>query len=76
MASETKSIAKGRRGAKDLHVETYSKDFPGEKRLFKNSHLEAIKIDKKDEKSEIVSFISGNPFVESTRGILHLYKEK
>lgn len=23
-----------------------------------------------------LSFISGNPFVETTRGILHLYKEK
>lgn len=84
MASETRSVAEGRREAKNLCVETFSSEKGLDKRLFKNSNLTVKhEINTKKDKNkrldgiiEIISFVSGNSFVETTRGILHLYKEK
>ncbi|KAK6629916.1 hypothetical protein RUM43_003737 [Polyplax serrata] len=81
MACEARSVADGRREAKDIRVETYSNETGTHKGLFKKSvtgKREGKKEDKKkaiDQKIGTISFVSGNPFVETTRGILHLYKE-
>lgn len=82
MACEARSVADGRREAKDIRVETYSNETGTHKGLFKKSitgKREGKKEEKKkaiDQKIGTISFVSGNPFVETTRGILHLYKEK
>uniref|UniRef100_A0A1B6L8D8 BRCA1-associated protein n=1 Tax=Graphocephala atropunctata TaxID=36148 RepID=A0A1B6L8D8_9HEMI len=85
MAAKGNSKQKTRREVREYTVETYFQDESSSapKPLVCNSYT---KIDKKFEELEntgcsnedlpqMVNFISGNPFVEITKGILHLYKE-
>jgi len=85
-------ITRGRREPRDLTVETFSDGRTQSKAMFGKSrsvsessvrHGEAgnssddLPMDLSDiTERDSISFISGNPFVETTRGILHLYKEK
>ncbi|KAG8268242.1 BRCA1-associated protein [Homalodisca vitripennis] len=83
MAAKQNSKQRTRREVREYTVETYSHDdSSGPKPLLCNSY----KVDKTLEEGEkdfskkeipldFVNFISGNPFVEITKGILHLYKE-
>lgn len=88
-ASDGSSLIRGRREPRRYRVETYSKEAGQDsKRLFPkelssyvrqgSSEKEACENDlgATSEEGDVVSFSSGNPFVEVTRGILHLYKEK
>ncbi|KAL0274634.1 UNVERIFIED_CONTAM: hypothetical protein PYX00_002721 [Menopon gallinae] len=85
--SDSNSLIRGRREPRRYRVETYSKEASQDsKRLFPkelsyvrqgSSEKEVCENDiaTTSEEEDVVSFSSGNPFVEVTRGILHLYKE-
>lgn len=80
MANENTSLIHGRREPKDLHIETYAKECGKEnKGLLKSSTQNSADQDQENDSEEgnsSILFLSGNPFVEITRGVLHLYKEK
>lgn len=40
-----------------------------------NSRGQSVASSIEEQKESIINFVSGNPFVEVTKGILHLYKE-
>ena len=44
-------------------------------KLRENSRVQSIASSLDEQKDSIINFVSGNPFVEVTKGILHLYKE-
>uniref|UniRef100_A0A1B6F5P3 BRCA1-associated protein n=1 Tax=Cuerna arida TaxID=1464854 RepID=A0A1B6F5P3_9HEMI len=84
MAAKQNPKQRTRREVREYTVETYSHDdsSSGPKPLLCSSYkvdktLEEGEKDfsKKDIPFDFVNFISGNPFVEITKGILHLYKE-
>lgn len=85
MASKPSSKPRARREIREYTVETYTSENENSvpKPLVSNSFSNVEKmpdstekpITKDDLSRGPVSFVSGNPFVEITKGILHLYKE-
>lgn len=85
MASKQTRKSRARREVREYTVETYSNvsegSIPGplvsESYRSKDSDESAKGLPPNDVglSSELVNFVSGNPFVEITKGILHLYKE-
>lgn len=84
MASKQNSKPRSRREVREYTVETYSHDSESAipKPLVSTSYTkcdgkleEPENLLKHDLPREIVHFVSGNPFVEITKGIIHLYKE-
>jgi len=82
--SKQSSKQRARREVREYTVETYSANHenPIPKPLVANSYLKSERniadVDKgalEELSCDIVNFVSGNPFVEITKGILHLYKE-
>ncbi|CAH0548973.1 unnamed protein product [Brassicogethes aeneus] len=75
-----KNKGRGSRKARDISVETFPSRLEGPREdwgILPLCSRETTPLTDKDpyeEKSEI-GFFSGNPFVETTKGILHLYKE-
>jgi hypothetical protein len=78
---------RGQRKPKTIQIETYANVLSGEETkgvLPKNSREQTPlkSVDQSSEASSFpetpteVKFFSGNPFVEQTTGILHLYKKK
>jgi hypothetical protein len=74
---------RGQRKPKNIKVETYANIAAGgdEKRILPdfNSSREQTSMDEASSLPDTpgeVKFFSGNPFVEQTAGILHLYKKK
>lgn len=83
LESETKQRARGQR-VRNISVETFPSRLEGSRDdwgLLPVSSREQTPMTEKDpvelaeDKGEI-GFFSGNPFVEVTKGILHLYKEE
>ncbi|KAL1453831.1 hypothetical protein WDU94_010142 [Cyamophila willieti] len=68
-----KKSSRGKREMKDLKVETFPMDSGAEKKKETFEPLFPSSIPHEGE--EEINFVSGNPFVEITKGILHLYKE-
>lgn len=72
---------KGKRNHRDIKVETFPSRLESPREdwgLLPAHSRETTPLTEKDpseEKTEI-GFFSGNPFVELTKGILHLYKEE
>lgn len=79
--NDTKHKNRGQRKLRDISVETFPSRLETTREdwglLPKYSRENTPNNDKEqsEEKSEI-GFLSGNPFVEVTKGILHLYKEE
>ncbi|XP_041972371.1 BRCA1-associated protein [Aricia agestis] len=80
-AKEQKKKDRGARESKTIVVETYASVLSGpntEKGILPTSSQKSG-IDKKSKKSaddgETIGFFCGNPLVEVTKGVLHLYKE-
>lgn len=73
---------RGQRKAKTIQIETYANVLEGadkEKGVLPKSSREQTPLDEVQTIPEIpgeINFFSGNPFVEVTKGILHLYKKK
>lgn len=81
---------RGRRQMKDITIETYtSQERTEDASLLKSGCVKQVdgsdatkkSTDEKknnvvDLRLEPITFLSGNPFVEVTKGILHLYKEE
>lgn len=73
--------SRGQRPIRDISVETYPSRLESPRvdwGMLPVSSREATPLtdnDSYEEKAEI-GFFSGNPFVELTKGILHLYKEE
>ncbi|KAI5700321.1 hypothetical protein M8J76_010709 [Diaphorina citri] len=65
--------SRGKREMKDLKVETFPMSSGEDKKQEKFEPLFPSTIPHEGE--EEINFVSGNPFVEITKGILHLYKE-
>ena len=72
---------RGNRKMSDVTIETYT-DFESKETSPENSSVSSSRRSTKDStpldsgaNNDSISFISGNPFVEVTKGILHLYKE-
>uniref|UniRef100_A0A8D8ZKI0 BRCA1-associated protein n=1 Tax=Cacopsylla melanoneura TaxID=428564 RepID=A0A8D8ZKI0_9HEMI len=65
-----KKSSRGKREIKELKVETFPMD-SGAQETFEPLFTSCIP----HEGEEEINFVSGNPFVEITKGILHLYKE-
>nr|CAI5841998.1 unnamed protein product [Callosobruchus analis] len=81
-STDAKRKNRGQRKVRDISVETFSSSLESPREdwgLLPPSSREATpenekEKDQSEEKVEI-GFFSGNPFVEITKGILHLYKE-
>lgn len=81
--SDNKKKSRGQRNVRDISVETFPSRLENSRDdwglLPKCSRENTPASDKSkefsEEKSEI-GFFSGNPFVEITKGILHLYKQE
>ncbi|XP_017774515.1 PREDICTED: BRCA1-associated protein [Nicrophorus vespilloides] len=77
-AMDGNSKARGQRLARDISVETFPSKLESPRddwgMIPAHSREATPKLDVLDEQTEI-GFFSGNPFVEITKGILHLYKE-
>lgn len=75
---------RGQRKPKNIQIETYANIVSGEeaKGVLPKSSREQTPLTETSEASSVpdtpneVKFFSGNPFVEQTTGILHLYKKK
>jgi len=90
MSQQKSPPNRGRRQVKDITIETYtSQDRTDDASLLKSGCGKQVDVgdcNKKqpDEKKnnvvdlrlEPITFLSGNPLIEVTKGILHLYKEE
>lgn len=79
-ALDAAGAAKGRRSARDITVETYPSRLESPRDDWgllpaRSRDSEEGRRDEAETEGEI-GFFSGNPFVEVTKGILHLYKEE
>ena len=80
----SRKTVRGQRKPKQITIETYTNqmyDVEGEfKGVLPKSSREQTPLDELPpsipEFSNEINFFSGNPFVEVTKGILHLYKKK
>uniref|UniRef100_T1J2K9 BRCA1-associated protein n=1 Tax=Strigamia maritima TaxID=126957 RepID=T1J2K9_STRMM len=80
---ELEKIHRGRRHLHDITIETFTRTDPNSANSAASSRPSSkeaspvadVKNEKKQKFVNQVNFFSGNPFVEVTKGILHLYKE-
>lgn len=83
-ASASSAVAKerhGQRKPKNIQIETYANKVLGEEAtgvLPKSREVTPLTETSSalDAPTSEIKFFSGNPFVEQTKGILHLYKKK
>lgn len=71
--------AKDKRAARDITVQTYASRLESPRDdwgLLPAHSREATPLTEKEAEQNEIGFFSGNPFVEVTKGILHLYKEE
>lgn len=79
LAKEQKKRDRGSRESKTITVETYASVLMGpssESGILPTSSRRSPPDNSAAEDTETISFFCGNPLVEVTKGILHLYKEK
>lgn len=77
-AKDQKKKDRGARESKTITVETYASVLTGptsETGILPTSSRRSPP-DRVSEERETISFFCGNPLVEVTKGILHIYKEK
>lgn len=78
-AKEQKKKDRGERETKTITVETYASVLIGpntDTGILPTSSRRSPPEDSVPEDGETISFFCGNPLVEVTKGVLHLYKEK
>lgn len=78
-AKEQKKKDRGERETKTITVETYASVLIGpnsDTGILPTSSRRSPPEDSISEDEETISFFCGNPLVEVTKGVLHLYKEK
>lgn len=77
--NEQKKKDRGERETKTITVETYASVLIGpntDTGILPTSSRRSPPEDSISEDEETISFFCGNPLVEVTKGVLHLYKEK
>ena len=75
--------ARGRRGMRDITVETYtlsteskeSTPLEGAEQSKESTPATVASTSSSEAPDGSIKFVSGNPFVEVTKGLLHMYKE-
>lgn len=78
-AKEQKKKDRGARESKTITVETYASVLIGpntDTGILPTSSRRSPPEDSISEDEETINFFCGNPLVEVTKGVLHLYKEK
>lgn len=78
-AKEQKRKDRGARESKTITVETYASVLTGpntDTGILPTSSRRSPPKSSTSEDSDTISFFCGNPLVEVTKGVLHLYKEK